>query len=67
MRNKFCYNWFKGIRCLDYLGKCIVFIQMDQFIGREDLVIEEICQDFLSDLELIYIGQIIIDGDSVVY
>lgn len=28
---------------------------------------EEICQDFLSDLELIYIGQIIIDGDSVVY
>lgn len=33
-------------------------------IGREDLATEEICQDFLGDLEPTYIGQITTDGFS---
>lgn len=40
---------------------------MDQPIGREDLATEEICQDFLSDPEPTYIGQITTDGDSAAY
>lgn len=40
---------------------------MDQPSGREDLTTDEICQDFLSDPEPTYIGQITTDGDSAAY
>lgn len=42
-KNKLCYNRVIGRICLDYFGKCIVILMIDEFIGREDLVIEEIC------------------------
>lgn len=66
-RNKLCHNRLKGTRCPDHPGKCTASIQMDQPIGREDLAAEEICQDFLSDPEPTYIGQITTDGDSAAY
>lgn len=66
-KNKLCHNRLKGTRCPDHPGKCKASIQMDQPSGREDLTTDEICQDFLSDPEPTYIGQITTDGDSAAY
>lgn len=67
VKNKFCCKCIKGSRCLEYLGKCLVFLIMDVFIGCEYFVIEEICYDFFIDREFIFISYMIIDGDSVVF